>query len=256
MRSAVFILLAAGFVVGASPAMAAGGIKCAVPSAPRVTVNARTADIVYDYSKNSAQLKAISREKGSTPNPLHDAPDTYVNGLRSDKPKTNTEVTVSGVTETFNGKPTRVCLWYDKVDLNIDLQPVIYLAKERNVPGKCREEILIHERRHVQVDREVMNQLAQDAGRSIQNAVNNAGAQGPYPAVNTEAVRDKMAKQIHAIVDQHVAQMTKILERRQAQVDTAEEYARISAICRAEDQSKHDNARSRSRPSGQSRGLR
>lgn len=211
-----------------------GAMNCAVPEAPKVVVTPRTAEIVYDYSKSIQELGQIARQKRSTPNPLHDDPNAYVSGLRSDKPRTDTRVTVNGVTETYGDKPTRVCLWYSRVELVIDLQPVIYLARERDVPGVCREEILAHERRHVQVDREVMNQFAQDVGRAIQAEVQRAGAQGPYPAVNTEAVRNQMAARVNDLVDRHVKAMTQVLERRQAQVDSREEYERISALCRSE----------------------
>jgi hypothetical protein len=225
-----FIHNAAGILMlAAGP----GALTCTVPEAPRVIITPRTADIKYDFSKSEAELTAMAREKGTTPNAARHDVNTHVGGLRHDRPQTNTNVTVKGMTETWNDKPTRVCLWYGTVELVIDLRPVIYLAREKNVPGACREEILEHERRHVQVDREVMNKFARDVGAAIQREVDMAGAQGPYPAVNTEAVRSRMADRIHKLVDAHTAAMTRTMDARQALVDSPEEYKRISDICNA-----------------------
>lgn len=217
-----------------------GPMKCTVPAAPQVIVTPRTAEIAYDFSRSTVELGAMARKLGTTPTgaPAVRGQDSQTGGLRYDRPVIKSSVTWGYVQETLGDVPTRVCLWYSKVTVDIELKPVIFLAKERSAPGACRDAILTHERRHVQVDREVMNKFAADVGRAIQRTVDETGAYGPFPAANREALGKELTSRVNKILDAHEKAMVATMDARQMEVDSAAEYARISKICHSQDRQK------------------
>jgi hypothetical protein len=208
-----------------------------VPQAPQVIVTPRTAEIVYDFSRSTVELGAMGRKLGTTPTGAKASrgQDSQTGGLRYDRPVIKSGVTWGYMQETMGDVPTRVCLWYNKITVDIELKPVIFLAKERSAPGPCRDAILVHERRHVQVDREVMNRFATDVGRAIQRTVDETGAFGPFPAANREALGKELTARIHKVLDMHEKAMVATMDARQMEVDSAAEYARISKICQTQD---------------------
>ena len=223
-----------------------GPMKCAVPKGPQVVISPRTAEIAYDFSRSTAELSAMARKLGTTPTgaPQGRGQDSQTGGLRYDRPVIKSAVTWGYTQETMGDVPTRVCLWYSKITVDIEMKPVIYLAKERSAPGPCRDAILIHERRHVQVDREVMNRFAADVGRAIQRTVDETGAFGPFPAANREALGKELIGRIHKVLDMHEKAMSATMDARQMEVDSAAEYARISKICQTQDrQQRMDGAK-------------
>ena len=229
-----FIHNAAGLLMLAA---APGPMNCAVPQAPQVVITPRTAEIVYDFSRSTAELDAMARKLGTTPTGAKASrgQDSQTGGLRYDRPLIRSAVTWGYTQETLGDVPTRVCLWYSKITVDIEMKPVIYLAKERSAAGPCREAILAHERRHVQVDREVMNRFASDVGKAIQRTVDETGAFGPFPAANREALGKELTARINKVLDMHEKAMSATMDARQMEVDSAAEYARISAICHAQD---------------------
>lgn len=203
--------------------LVAANIQCTVPEAPRIYITPRTDPIVYDYSKTSAELGV---HQSDTINPYGANVDTSTGGLREDKPQLKMEVFWK-MREYQGGE---VCLWYDEVKVDIHLQPKIYIAKEFN-KGRCRDAIMTHELKHVQVDRDVMNKYAQLIGQSVQQAVNSMGAVGPYNKHRLDSVQQSMASHIRNAVMQYQLPLQEEMRRRQSQVDSLEEYTAVSKIC-------------------------
>jgi len=146
-------------------------ITCRVEEAPRIKVAVTTNDIAYDYTRGARELTGL---KTDTTSPYPPGSDTVTGGLRQDHPTIRTKMEWDVVWEDISNIG---CMRYKEVNIEIHMQPKIFLAKEFD-NGTCREAVLTHERKHVQVDREVMNKYAGIIGRSVQDIVNRVGALG------------------------------------------------------------------------------
>lgn len=222
MMPGLDIIAAAGLMT--LTAGKAPSLHCVVPKAPTITVDPVTKPIEYDFSRSSAELGTM---KIDTVNPYAPGTDTSTGGLRHDEPKISIGVKI-GYRQHSTGP---VCFWYDSVDISIQLQPKIYIASENTADKKCRDAILEHEKKHVVVDREIINKYAVDIGKAVQDAINAAGAVGPYNADSIKETQAMMTEHIQSAVNSKSLAVSQEMRRRQADVDSYDEYQRVSAIC-------------------------
>ncbi len=221
----ILVLKAALILAATAPSGKGAEDACLVETPPAVAVKVETADIVYDYGLTAQQLTAM---KTDTVSPYAPGADSVSGGLREDKPEIK-----SLITWQLKHTPRKNigCLAYNKIDITIKLSPKIYVAREFNA-GSCREAILQHERHHVAVDRQVMNKYANIIGRSVQNAVNKAGALGPFPMDQQEKMKEISSLHIESAINSQILLMQKEMRQLQGQVDTLDEYKRVSSYCR------------------------
>lgn len=203
------------------PALA---LDCRVDKAPQIIVNPITNDIQYNFSLTSEQLSSI---KTDTINPYASNVDTSTGGLRADAPRIQTHVGWKTLTDP---NTNTVCFWYNTIKVDIVLSPYIYVSKDYKTQA-CRDAVLEHERKHVAVDREVINHYAQQVGLAVQQAVADAGALGPFKVEKQKSVQDMMVQHIDDAVNSKKLLLENEMRRRQAQVDTLQEYERVSKIC-------------------------
>ena len=218
------LTLMAGFLV-----LAGNTVQCTVPAPPQIIVNPVSAPVQYEYGLSREQLGSF---KSSTVNPYAPGTDTATGGLRHDRPVVKTSV--HWKTMTYPDQNVS-CLWYDKIEIAIELQPKIYVAKENNNPI-CRNAILDHEHRHVAVDRAVINRYAANIGKAVKTAVDSIGAMGPYNAHEMEDVRQNLVHHIESTVDAQQMMLHQEMKREQTKVDSLEEYERVSKICQEANQ--------------------
>lgn len=215
------LLTAAGLLV-----LAGNVVQCNVPQAPFISINPTSAPIQYDYTLSSKELGVF---KSDTISPYAPGADTTTGGLRHDRPAMHTEVTW-GVRKY----PDRqiACLWYEKITIDIALEPKIYIAKEEKRNPACRDAIMDHELKHVSVDREVINRYAAEIGQAVKQAVDGAGAMGPYKYEDLADIQARLVDHVKAAVDSRKLMLYQEMSRLQGQVDSLEEYERVSKICR------------------------
>lgn len=149
-------------------------------------------------------------------------------GLRHDQPEMEYRIEYGTSTHPKTGS---FCIWYKKIDVNIKLAPKIYVAKGFN-RGSCGKFILEHEKKHVLVDRQVMNKYSQMMGKSIQNAVNMAGAMGPYKAGRTQEISESMQQHIDSAIQSVLLLMKNEMNQRQQAIDSREEYDAGHLACK------------------------
>ncbi|QQG35996.1 MAG: hypothetical protein HYS17_10920 [Micavibrio aeruginosavorus] len=221
-------VLALGLATGAAEAKSprsAGEVTCTVPKSPMIQILPKTAEIKYDYSKTTRQL---TQQGSNTVNPYAASIDTTTGGLRSDAPKMRSNVKMG--TLTYPGLKVG-CIWYDTIEVNIDLNPVISIAKEFQ-KEPCKSAIIKHELKHVSVDREVMNKYANQIGQAVKAAVNQAGALGPFNINEMNAQQDRLMEHIQSAINSQQLALDKEMRQRQAQVDSLEEYEQVSKVCK------------------------
>lgn len=198
--------------------------QCALPHAPAIAVTPVSNPIEYDFERSEAALSAV---KSDTKSPYAPGTDTATGGLRHDEPKISTAVKI-GQQSFSDGSG---CLWYDEIKIDITLQPKIYVARENDGP-RCRDAIIEHEHKHVDVDRLVINKHSKMLGDRLRGLVNNVGASGPYQG---EAAMKEAQEKMVALVEKTIAQQTEAIEQEmrqaQAQIDTLAEYQAVSMKC-------------------------
>ena len=217
-------ILAANMIL--TLASAKGGAQgCVMKEAPAIRVDLKTDNIVYNYSRSAAEL---SREQINTVSPYAPGTDSISGGLRIDKPEMKSEITWN---ISYNQRSQVGCMWYDDITISLHLRPHIYVAREFNKAG-CREAILEHERKHVEIDRRVMNKYAASVGRAVQAAVDQAGILGPFNMRELEKMKAISSKHIESAIASQSLLMDKEMAELQGQVDSLEEYQRVSSYCK------------------------
>jgi hypothetical protein len=116
-----------------------------------------------------------------------------------------------------------------RVHVELSMQPVTVFVARELVEAPCQREItLSHEMKHVEVFREVLDEAAQDLERELPESIGTELRRATSPEELQQrliiAVRDYLALFLH--------ERQRLLDERQAQVDSPEEYARVSTACR------------------------
>ncbi len=221
-------MMALGIAAASGLLMLAGGpaeTKCAVNVAPVVSVRPESSVVRYDFSKTMAQLTAM---RSDTVSPYAPGTETVTQGLRSDRPVIEASV---GASALINRQRGIFCMTYGKIDISIKLAPVIYVASERP-SGGCRNAILDHEKKHVRVDREMMNKYARKIGEAVQNAVNEVGVVGPLNLEKQEEARQFMTRHVQSAIQSMELPLYNEMRARQSAIDSLEEYERVNWFCR------------------------
>ncbi|MEM6780925.1 MAG: hypothetical protein AAF569_03590 [Pseudomonadota bacterium] len=205
--------------------LASSAGECIQPETTAINVIPTTNQIQYDFSKTDAELTQVETD---TVNPYGPGVDLVTKGLRHEKP--HMEFKIEFGTQGF-ARTASFCAWYKQIDVNITLSPKIYIAKGYT-KGECGKFILEHEKKHVRVDREVMNKYSRKMGEAILKTVNATGPLGPFELSAKENVRQNMTKHIENVINPIVEEMKAEMRVRQQAVDSKEEYDLGSAICR------------------------
>jgi hypothetical protein len=204
--------------------LAGGGIQCAMPKAPSVVVEPLSDPIQYDFSRSEKELSAM---KMDTASPYPPGADSATGGLRVDHPIIAMDAKWGYLTYT---PANMICVWYDTIKVTLQLKPHIYIANRYGL-GPCRDAILAHERRHVDVDREIVNKYTIRIGQILKDIVDKMGALGPYPADQLSKISAFMSQSVKQALSMEEERFEAEERQRQAQVDTLQEYQRVTTIC-------------------------
>lgn len=205
-------------------------LNCNVPVKPNVAVDPISDEIKYDFSVPSRDLSPV-RMGAAAASAYPAGTDVVTGGLRWDTPATGFEIETGG---TQLVKTQQACLWYTNVSVKIRLSPHIYIANEFSAEGPCKDAIMEHELHHVDVDREMMNKYAQIIGEAVQKVVGETGAVGPVNPDKMDEKRNELQQKVKDAIRTAETPLQAEMRDRQAQVDSPEEYQRVSAICKAE----------------------
>lgn len=200
------------------------GLRCVVPKAPSISITPVSDEIVYDFDRGSHELTVMK----DGPAEAAMRTDVTTGGLRVDQPVV--EVNVRYGNADYTGLK-QACVWYDTAAVTITLRPHIYIAKEFNVPGPCRDAIMAHELHHVDVDRDMMNKYSYVIGEAVKKIVDETGGVGPYPDDQTDAQGQGLIDKITQTVRDAEIPLREEMTARQGEVDSPAEYKRVSAIC-------------------------
>lgn len=200
-------------------------VECKPQTAGAVRIVWSSDKIDYNFNKTQSQMDAMQVD---TVSPYAASAKTHVGGLMHGGISVRLETQLS--TSTYQ-KARMVCLWVDNVNINIAIDPTIYIAKQYK-QGSCEHNaILEHEYKHIQVDREIVKKYAPQIKKVIEKAIQDIGIVGP----KQERDKSNYSKKISDYLDQQLKIATDTMyaerDKRQQAVDTLAEYERVAGLC-------------------------
>jgi hypothetical protein len=93
--------------------------------------------------------------------------------------------------------------------------------------------IMEHEKKHIQVDRAIINKYSAMIGKGVTEAMNRIGyAHGPYKLSHLDVQQNLLNDKINAIIKRYADAMTAERQTLQQQVDSLAEYERVNNLCK------------------------
>lgn len=214
--------LAAGYLH-----LAASEIECQIKQTPRIEVGASDTRVRYDHTKSQSQLDNIEND---TISPYGKNAQTHVGGLMSGEVSISQNISI--YQETWPNL-NRGCLYYDSIKVDLHIKPVIYIAREYPKSGCMYKSILEHEKKHIAVDREIVNKYSKLIITALEAALKKIGvSHGPFPGGQLKAKQEMLQAYVQDTVKQYSSAMSAERQKRQQDVDTLAEYESVQAKCR------------------------
>jgi hypothetical protein len=205
--------------------LSAAAFQCPLTARPVISLVARQDPVSYNYEQTLAQLQqqkiANSVHSGGTGVTMGAATSQMVYGYQL-------KYQMAGIP----GGP--LCATIIRVDVDVKFtNNVIYLARELP-PGSCiRREVLQHEEKHASEDLYLIQEKRYVMENTLERAVREIGT---INAANPDAAQRQLQDRIGPIIQREFDGLMRERARRQALVDTPQEYERVSKSCNGEAQ--------------------
>jgi hypothetical protein len=206
--------------------LASADMVCKARKEQRVTVSVSETNVRYNHDRSQNQL---DRVKHDTISPYGKEVRARVGGL------TEGEVTLSQnvrvLQETFP-RLNMGCLYLHSIEAKLHIKPVVYIAREFPKGSCMYDAILEHEKKHLQVDQEVVAKYrGLIEGDLKKQARSLPFSTGPYESGAIKSAQIKIQNYFQEIVKQYSKRMGEERRARQQAVDTLEEYESVQAQC-------------------------
>lgn len=206
--------------------LAAGKIECKLKKTPEISVAATDTKVRYDHTKTQRQMDNMDHD---TVSPYGRNVQTHVGGLMSGEVSVSQNIRI--MQETYPHLNTG-CLYVDSVTVKIHIDPTIFIAREYSKTGCMYKAIMEHEKKHIQVDRMIVNKYTNTIVNGLNSALKQAGfAYGPYTLGQIPEAQKRIQNFTHGIIKAYSDAMSEERKRLQQQVDTLEEYERVRKSC-------------------------
>ncbi len=178
-----------------------------------ISVTAPATDLRYDFTQSAASLTS-----------RHDqTPGHIVQGLAEINLKTIVLVGGSGIVKPMSG---RYCT-RPEVQVTLAYRPLtVYIAREQP-PGSCAHELTLgHEMQHVLSYERFIDELAAQLDTELKTLLGDGIHHFASAAEGGRELGEKINARAKAVIDAGMA----TLKKRQALIDSPEEYGRIDAM--------------------------
>lgn len=204
------------------------GIVCKPIRAPEITVTASSTKMEADHSRTIAELSTPIPGVKRGASPYGSGVATMTEGLMLGSVKMPGNYSFI----TQKSSDGQGCIHIDKVNVRIEINPKIYIAKEY-VPGTCYyNAIMDHEKKHVAVERFIVDKYIRIIGDVLKKNIDARGyVFGPFPAQHMEIARNDLGKFLTAAVEPYAKRMEAERTKLQSEVDTLAEYERVHRMC-------------------------
>ena len=217
VRPAIAIMLCALLTAcgGDDNPFASFDTRCAKLPAPRFDVVAAPVSFERDDTRPIAELTVKSGSALATHRTM---------GLTSAMFGQSTDIDLHVVDDR---RGSRAC-GTPTVRVELSMQPMtVFIAREVAETPCQRDATLEHEMRHVEVFREVLGEAARELEREFPDAI---GAE-LRRAANAAELQQRLILAVRDYLAQFMKDWQRVLDARQREVDSAEEYARVAAAC-------------------------
>lgn len=201
-------------------------IQCKAKMIPKISVIANKSNVQYDFTKTKNEM---SRFDIGTLSPYAPHHTVHIKGVMN--ANIRSEQWSDFVRETYEHADTG-CLYIKKIEIKVDVDSTIYVAKE-HPEGSCEhKEILKHEKKHLREDQLVINKYSKLVKDDLDGFVQKTkGSFGPYKISELSKVEKNLRQQIADLVTARHDKMNVERQERQQAIDSIEEYDAIAAAC-------------------------
>lgn len=216
-------------IAGLSPPAAyilAATMLCPTHPAPTVTISLAERPPIFVNNISTTQL---TQQKVDTVVPRKSDEVFTTGGITNGKISAGFKIGYRRLVNPQNGE---ACLWSDKIEVNVNYEPTVYIASEYK-SGSCRyNSIAEHEMRHVTTDVITIRQYIPSLRDAIRRKAETFGTQLVRLPADIPARQQAMSDSVQETMTRVADQMERARAQRQQQIDTRAEYLRLSNMCR------------------------
>ena len=222
IRTAAVLIIA--FLAGASGARAAE--ICDIGTGPAIDVQTTESAPRFDYSMTQKKMAAYAAGANL---PAADIYDLTVNAMSTGNMRIERSVKFRG--QKLPGD--RVCVQVSALNIRIHIDPVIFIARELHDQGCEFKEYYLHEMKHVEEDRRLIEDYKAVIGRNLDFAFPAPADYniGPVPSKETADARQRLKDNVEGALAATFESMMRERRERQRALDSTGEYLRLARAC-------------------------
>lgn len=211
----------------ASHLILASDVTCAARKTPQVAVTASNSTVHYDDSKTQDDLQDMGTD---TVSPYgKNNPNARVNGLTVGEMELKQSMRF--YQQTYPSLNVG-CLSVDSLKVNINIKPVVYIARHFRHGSCMYNAVLEHERKHVIADQEIMAKYVKIINDDLTAALYKKGYTfGPFPIRQIPSEQQKLEDFMQKNLTKYRDQMGAERRAKQQSIDTLAEYRRVQREC-------------------------
>lgn len=218
------LMMCTGLLLPVSPAQAAdcnqGGLK------PEIVISATSSDPQFNFKMKRDELQKFRGNADIPPAAIY---HITIHAMSTGHMQMMTKPTF--VTKDV-GK-NDVCIFPQRVDVRIHINPVIYMAKELRNDACEYKEYMLHEMQHVEEDKKLVEDYKQIILRNMDFAFPEASdyTVGPVPRSLLKEAQAELSANIQGAMESTFESMMRERDERQRAIDSTGEYMRLSVAC-------------------------
>lgn len=202
-----------------------GEVECKAQQMNSVSVTWDTERIEISQAKTQAELSQLQVD---TKSPYAGHIQTHVGGLMSGEVEIKSNFQFS---MTRYPAQKKACIWFDQINVELKIDPTIYIASEFP-KGTCKyDAILEHELKHIVVDRQLVEKYAPILQKRLQMASEKVGVVGPKEDTELKVYQQKMQDYMEEAAAPVINALYAERSKNQQAVDNIHEYNRVNEVC-------------------------
>ena len=225
----LILLVICVLLAGASlpRAARAGEAVCAGLLPPVIEVKLSYGEVAFDTKRSMDELAGLRIDTAS---PWPEAYHTGVGGVMQGAISANHNIRFNRVRDAKTG---RGCVWFDRVEVTLRLDPKIYIARDLQNKECWFREVFAHEAKHIEEDRALLEKYRRVFAQGLTFAFADTRdyAVGPIGAAGMDTVRDYLENNVVDAVGGLMSRLMRERAQRQQGIDSIGEYIQISRKC-------------------------
>lgn len=203
----------------------AGIFSCDPQAPPAVSINFQNNPPQFNNEHSS---EFMAQMKSGSLSPEHGGEFPIVDGITAGSFQAEHSMDFSSLIRPFMRK---ACVGVKAINITLAYSAIVYVDK-RYPPGSCRYELTKdHEMKHVNTDVVIINEFIPYIQQMVQATAAQWQNMAPIAEDQLETAENNMSKQISGVLDSASDSMQRMRGARQPQIDSHEEYTRVSEAC-------------------------